>query len=56
VAMDSLKFYLGPPCRPFYALRSETGVARPQVVFYPLGHPTLYDSVNSIRMQPYAYS
>jgi hypothetical protein len=53
VAMDCLKFHLGPPCLPFYALMNINSltavsrVARPQgrqlaAVFYPFGHPTPY--------------
>jgi hypothetical protein len=53
VAMDSIKFHLGPPCptllRPSgrLPLTAVSGVARPQaersaVVFYPFGHSYAY--------------
>jgi hypothetical protein len=44
VALDTLKFYLGPPCPTLLcpAVWQPSQGGQPKAVFYPFGYPTLY--------------
>jgi hypothetical protein len=64
LAMDSLKFHLGPPCPTFlrpaggpplkqpYSGVAHLQVGRPAAVFSPSGHPTPYAYGNTIPETP----